>query len=183
GGGEGGGEGQGGPQPQAGGGEHQVARGHARDDLLAAVLVGQRRDRQVVPGGDEAGGDLGLAQGGLELGHVGVALGRVLGQAAHDHRFERGGDLELGSALSQGDGGLVYLLLEHVLEVLVVERRLAHEQLVGGAAEGVDVEAAVEVLAEHLLGGHVVRGSGDAHAAIGAGGEHGRDPEVDDLHG
>jgi hypothetical protein len=77
---------------------------------------------------------------------------------------------------------LADVLHGHADLVLAVERDLAGEHLVEHDAERVDVRLAVDVVAERLLGGHVVRRAQDA--AVGGQpvvAQRARDPEVGDL--
>jgi hypothetical protein len=103
------------------------------------------RQREVVPRGAQAAGDLGLAEGGLEVVHVGVALVGRLARQRRTTGLERGGDLAIGAQLARRGRLVVELGEQDLLDDLAGERRAAGQQLVGDAADGVHVEAAVEL--------------------------------------
>ncbi len=160
--------------------DHERRR-HVAQQAIAAREIGELRQRQVVPRGRELVGDLRLAERGLEVGHVGVAILGSLREAAQQHLLERGRDVEIGPAHRGRLRLQRELQLQQRLDGVGVERRRAGEQLVAGAAERIHVEAAVERVAEDLLGRHVVRRPGDAVIAGATGRQHRGDPEIDDL--
>ncbi len=92
-----------------------------------------------------------------------------------------------GQRVREGRGLLVEVLHQGRDLVLDEEGRLAGQQLVQDAAEGVEIGAGVHLLAEDLLGGHVARRA-DGHAGGGDGvrgarvvTEQLREAEVHDL--
>jgi hypothetical protein len=123
-----------------------------------------------------------LLQIGHQARHVGIAALEVLVGHAVEDRGERGGRLR--AARLQ-----VRHVLAHVLHGdrdlrLAVERDVADEHLVQHHAQRVDVRLAVDVVAERLLGRHVVGRA--EHAPVGRQAllvERAGDSEVGDLGG
>ena len=164
--------------------DHQRQRVAHPERQPAAGLGRQRADH----GGRLAG--RGALAGGLqrervlEVGDqhrdVGVAVREVLVGHPVQHRGGRGRDLG-AHALDVGQVLADVLHRDRDL-VLAVERDVAGQHLVEHDAERVDVGLAVDVVAERLLGGHVVRGA--EHAAVGGQAvvaQRAGDPEVGDL--
>jgi hypothetical protein len=114
----------------------------------------------------------GAGAGGLERervlevgdhrGGVGVAVGQVLLRHAVEHRGERGGHLR--AHLLDVRHVLAHVLHRHGDLVLAVEGNVAGEHLEEDDAERVDVRLPVDVVAQRLLGRHVVRRA--EHAAV-----------------
>ena len=148
--------------------------GRGREHGLC-TRVDPSRDRDAVRerGGEGAGG--------------GPAGGGVLGE-----RTPQGGGDRLGDAGVDGRhiGRVLVHDLEHEAGALALEGRAAGQHLVGDDGEGVDVGGGGEVLAAHLLRGHVAwrahgeAGHGEAGGVEGAGdaevGEGGATAGVDD---
>jgi hypothetical protein len=116
----------------------------------------------------------------LERARVGVAVLEVLvGHAVEDRREPRG---DLRPAHLHVGQVLAHVLHRHRDLVLAVEGDVAGEHLEQHDAEGVDVGLAVDVVAQRLLGRHVVRGA--EHAPVGGQPllvERAGDAEVGDL--
>lgn len=108
---------------------------------------------------------------------------RVLGERAHDEAVQL--RRHLVQDLGRQHGGVLDMLVDHGQRGLTGERRAQREKFVEQAADGVQVGAVVDGLAEGLLGREVLRGAHD-HAGL----RHGRlravqgarDAEVHHLH-
>ena len=100
------------------------------------------------------------------------AIGGALGEAAHDHRFERRRDA--GATLRHRIRRFGHVRGEHLLRRGTDERRPAGEQLVRHRADGVDVAAMIDVrIGGGLLRRHVRRRA-DRDAERGHGAAAGR---------
>ncbi len=129
-----------------------------------------RRPRERGGGGGEGGRVLGLPVDGepVELADDGEAaagaLLGALGEEARDEGVEAG---EVGAVGGDGRGEGGHLVAQHLVHVAGVEGGPQREELVGDAAEGVEVGGGGEldaVLRLDLLGGHV-RGRADQEGA------------------
>ena len=144
---------------------------------------GERLHRQ---GGGRGPGFLRLLEHGRQLvgerGRPRVAGARVLGEGPRQYRLQL--RAELAERREVGRGRLlVDDLVENLRRPLAPEGALAGDELVEDDPRREDVAAAVERLAAHLLGAHVVHGA-HHHARLGqVGAPELGDPEVHDLRG
>jgi hypothetical protein len=145
----------------------------SQEDLSLELLTGGPAARGLHLGGRRE-------QGVVHSPTVGVALGRVGGEAAQHHALER--RREALALLRGARDRAVEDLHADLGEGPAGEGQLPGQRVVHHRAEGEDVGTQVEVLPAHLLRAHVEHGP-DQHALLGDVGLAGRaaDAEVEQL--
>ena len=127
-----------------------------------------------------------LAQLAGEGAHVGVAVVGALGEAAHHHRLDRGGNTQPRPSPCQRDRRLREQLREHLARRLARVRQAAGEQEVGDRRQRVLVGGGGHHLAGERLGRHVHQRADEEAGAreplVGARVGVGGDAEVEQLH-
>jgi hypothetical protein len=174
-----------GDQDHAAAAEGSLGPGAAKGGDLGVAGHHAAADQAAEGGGDAGrggdGGGLGaLGEDRFDFGGGGEAVVGVLGEEAEDGVFEVLG--KVGAVGTGRNRRRVQVLGEDGERVVAVEGQAAGGELVQHDAEGVEVGAAVELLAQRLFRRHVVDGAGDAalagdvDAALAD-----REPEVDEL--